>query len=65
MSWTTARARIAAHARNHPDRPVPPELYGDLRAAKAEDYLRELVAADPPISDDQRRKLRAMLAPTR
>lgn len=63
MPWTHERAKIGAHKRNHPDVDVPGELYRDLRAARAEDYIRELIAAAPPLTDHQRRALRALLAP--
>ncbi len=61
MSWTRERAKIAAHKRNHPDADVPGELYRDLRAARAEDYIRELVASAPPLTESQRQKLTALL----
>lgn len=63
MSWTQDRARIAAHKRNHPDADVPAELYRDLRAARAQAYIEELVAAAPPLTEEQRDRLAVLLRP--
>ncbi len=61
MSWTSSRARIAAHRRNHPHEPVPQELYRDLRAARAAEYIEKLVADAPPLTAEQRDRLALLL----
>jgi hypothetical protein len=57
------RARAAAVTRHHPDQP---ELAADdrrqLKAAAAERYVKELVAAWPPLTDSQKGRLAALLA---
>lgn len=57
------RARVARVARYHPDQP---ELAADdrraLKAAVAEQYVRELVDGWPPLTPDQRGRLAALLA---
>lgn len=62
MAWTQERARLAALSRHHPDGPEVDDARRDLRAARAEDYIRELVDQAPPLTDDQRRRLVAILA---
>jgi hypothetical protein len=56
------RARLAATARH---RPLDVEALEDarraLRAARAEGYIRELVAAAPPLSQSQRDRLALLL----
>jgi len=58
------RARLAAITRRHPDRPdltVDDRRY--FKAAAAERYVRELVDTLPELTDDQRRRLAALLHP--
>lgn len=60
------RSRIAALSRSRSD--DDPDLNAarrDFRAAKAEDYVRRIVAAAPPLTDEQRTKLAELLAPVR
>jgi hypothetical protein len=56
------RARAAANARHHPDRP---ELVVDdrraLKADAAERYIRGLVGDDPPLTAEQRGRLARLL----
>lgn len=49
------RARVAALARHHP------EVRQQLKAAQAEQYVRELVDSWPPLTAEQRRRLAALL----
>lgn len=49
------RARVAALARTRP------ELRQQLKVAKAEAYVRELVDGFPPLSEAQRGRLAALL----
>ena len=65
MSWTAARARIGAHAKNHPGEPTPDHLVVDLRAERAADYIAKIVSEAPPLSDDQRARLALLLRPSK
>jgi hypothetical protein len=58
-------ARIGGTAKQNPDDPQLPLLRRDLRAARAEDYIKRLVAAAPPLTEGQRARLAVLLlAPT-
>jgi len=63
VSWTNERARLAAHKRHHPDADDS-DLRRNLRAARLEDYIRKTVEAAPPLTDEQRWRLAALLQPT-
>jgi hypothetical protein len=55
------RARIAAKRRHHgPDADVADDIR-NMRAARAEDYIRSLVASAPPLTPDQTARLRLLL----
>ncbi len=56
MSWTHARARLAATRRHHPDADTS-LLERDLRAARAEDYIKRVVDAAPPLTAAQRERI--------
>ena len=60
MSWTSERARLAATKKHHPDADVS-LIRRDLRAARAEDYIRKLVATAPPLTASQRDVLAVLL----
>lgn len=63
-SWTTDRARVASLSRSRtPDDPELVAARRDLRATRAESYIRELVASAPPLTPDQRRRLAVLLLP--
>lgn len=55
------RARIARNRQNDPA--AADELARDFRAERAEQYIRELVDAWPPLTAEQRADLAALLAP--
>jgi hypothetical protein len=62
MSWTQDRARVAALSRSRtPDDPDLADARRALRAARAEDYIRALVDAAPPLTEDQKRRLSVLL----
>jgi hypothetical protein len=64
MTWTHERARVARLSQTRPA--DHPDLIGarrDLRAARAEDYIRQLVDAAPPLTDEQLRRLSLLLRP--
>lgn len=60
MSWTRARAQLAVHHRYHPEADDG-ALRRNLRAARAEDYIRALVASAPPLTEEQRDRLSLLL----
>lgn len=65
MSWTQDRARVAALSRSRAaDDPDLTDARRDLRAARAEEYIRELVDAAPPLTDEQRHRLSTLLYPS-
>jgi hypothetical protein len=65
VSWTQDRARVAALSRSRTaDDPDLLDARRDLRAARAEDYIRALVDAAPPLTDEQKRRLSVLLHPT-
>ena len=58
----SARQRHNQMCRHHgPDAPVTKDAARDLRAAKLERAIREAVEAAPPLSDEQRSRLSAIL----
>lgn len=64
-SWTSSRASVASLSRSR--KPDDPDLLAARRAlrhARAEDYIRDLVAAAPRLTDEQRTHLAALLAPS-
>lgn len=67
---TKARSELAAataDAKRRPDDPQAAARVDDLRrqyrAVAAEDYVRELVDTFPPLNDEQRARLAALLQP--
>ena len=62
MSWTTERARVASLSRSRTaDDPALVAARRDLRAARAEDYIKALVDSAPPLTDEQRERLALLL----
>ena len=65
MSWTHDRARVAALSRSRlADDPDLADARRDLRVSRAEEYIRELVDAAPPLTDEQRHRLSTLLHPS-
>lgn len=61
-TWTSERAKLASITRHHPDDADRiAEARRDLRAARLEDHVRDAVAAAPPLTAEQRRRLAALL----
>jgi hypothetical protein len=57
------RARAAALTRHHPDQPeLADDTRRQLKADNAEQYVRQLVDTWPPLTDEQRGRLAALLA---
>lgn len=64
-SWTSERARVAVLTRDHgPDSPLVADARRDLRAARLADYVERVVSIAPPLTDEQRDRVAALLKPT-
>lgn len=62
MSWTHERGRIAGLSRSRPaDDPELIEARRNLRYERMADYIRSKVDVAPPLSNEQRRALAALL----
>ncbi len=62
MSVTKARSRVANTAKNHPtDVEAITEARRDLAVAKIEAYVKRVVDAAPPLTDEQRDRLALLL----
>lgn len=63
MGWTSERARIAALSRDRqPDDPALIEARRNLRALRLEDHVRRVLAGEPPLTDEQRAHISAVLS---
>ena len=60
----TEKARLAANVRHHPNKDHT-ENRRDLAAAKLDAYIEKILAAAPPLTDEQRTKLAELLRPVR
>lgn len=60
MSWTHTRSQIAVKKRHDPTADVT-ALRQQLKAERLEDYIRKTVQEAPPLTDEQRRRLAALL----
>lgn len=62
MSWKSDRARVAALSRSRDaDDPDLTTALRDLSAARLEEHIRRVVTQAPPLTDEQRRDLAALL----
>jgi len=62
VSWTHHRARVAALSRDRaPDDPELLNARRDLREERLAAAIRKAVDAAPPLSDEQRTRLAALL----
>ena len=62
MSWTVERARLASLTRSR--EPHDPDLVRarrDLAAERLAEHVRKVVDAAPPFTEEQRRKIAAIL----
>lgn len=61
---THRRARLAGLTKNRPaGDPDIDDARRDLKATRAEEYIRRLVDEAPPLTPDQRNRLAAILRP--
>ena len=62
MSWTAERARIAGMTRSRPaDDPDLLAARQNLKALRLEEHVRRVVSAAPPLTDEQRDRIAAIL----
>jgi hypothetical protein len=60
-----AVSAISNTVRHHgPDDPRLPELRRNLRAAELEDHVRRIVDTFPPLTNEQRNQIAALLRPS-
>lgn len=53
------RGQLGAASRHHPEK--ADSLRRDLKASRAEDYIKRLVDSAPPLTDEQRARLALLL----
>lgn len=64
MSWMHERARIASLSRSRAaDDPDLIEARRNLRAERLADHVQRVVSEAPPLTDDQRARIAALLRP--
>lgn len=64
-NWRSQRSRYASLTRSRSaDDPELIAARRDLKASRAEEYVRALVEQAPPLTDEQRWRLAALLHPT-
>lgn len=65
-TWTSERARYASLTRSRSaDDPDLLDARRNLRALKLEEYIKEQVAAAPPLTEAQRDRLAVLLRPAK
>lgn len=65
-SWQSKRARIARLSKDLPaDHPELQRLRTELRTQRGSEYIKKLLDAAPPLTDEQRTKLSELLKPVR
>ena len=62
MSWTKTRSQLAKAIQRDPEADVT-ELRRQLKAERLEAHIKNLVDAAPPLTDEQRARLAALLTP--
>jgi hypothetical protein len=65
-TWQTKRARIARLSKDLPrEHPELQRLRTELRTQRTAEYIEKILAAWPPLTDEQRTKLAELLKPVR
>lgn len=65
-TWTQARSRLARLYHTNPDDPdLHAEARRDLRAARLADYVEKVLAEAPPLTDEQKTRIAALLTGNR
>lgn len=63
-TWTSERARVASLSRSRPADDVDlVQARRNLRAERLAAHVAEVVAEAPPLTDEQRARIAALLAP--
>jgi hypothetical protein len=60
MTWTQTRSKIASTVRQNPNADTT-ELRRQLKAERLEDYVRRTVDSAPPLTEEQRARIAALL----
>jgi hypothetical protein len=60
MTWTQTRSKIARTVRQNPNADTT-ELRRQLKAERLEDYVRRTVDSAPPLTEEQRARIAALL----
>ena len=61
-TWTKARSRLGNAVQKHgKDSPQAVEARVEFRALKLEDHVRKVIAEAPPLSDEQKERIAALL----
>ena len=61
MSWQTTRSKLAVAVRDkHPESEIT-ALRRDLRAERLEEHIKSIVDQAPPLTDQQRVRIAALL----
>lgn len=64
MSWTHERARVASLTRSRTaDDPELVDARRNLKAERLANLVRQVVDSAPPLTDDQRARIAALLRP--
>jgi hypothetical protein len=64
QTWRAHRGRLNALRRHRsPDDPAIADAARDLKATRLADHIRAVVDAAPPLTEEQRARLAALLAP--
>jgi hypothetical protein len=65
-TWKQKRGKLARLSQSLPsDAPVLCELRGELKAQRLEEHIAGVLAAAPPLTDEQRGRLAELLRPVR
>lgn len=57
----TARARVAAAKRHHPNDPKTAQLMASFKADRLAQHIRRIVDSAPPLTQEQRDRLAVLL----
>ena len=60
-SWSSERARIGWLVRNEAPDDVIAEARRNLRALRLEEHVQKVLAGAPPLNDEQRERIAALL----
>jgi hypothetical protein len=61
VSWQTTRSKLAVAVRDKHPEPEITALRRDLRAERLEEHIKSIVDQAPPLTDQQRARIAALL----